>query len=234
MRIESALGFTAMMEVPVPVRFATEVAAVGQHPVRVGAREGRHAAAALLGHHVQRPAAARMGVVIAIRAQRPQLQIHGLDRFTKMQRHVRGVAPLRHPHALLEQGVTTGVGPEWRSDVVRIGLQPLEAARRDRAVGKLVAAELEGFAAITREDFELRHHDDALHRWPERCHEEPVVAPRVGLGQRAAGKAAERVRHQPFAGECACRVGDVTPRKRHGRIPGCSRSIRYSALRAHR
>jgi hypothetical protein len=77
---------------------------------------------------------------------------------------------------------------------------------------------------------------EALERWAQRGHEQAVIATRVRACERAAGEAAEPVRHEPFAAHRAVHiVHDVAAeRDGHGLTPSTSSAMRYSRSRAVR
>src|SRR5437764_8531356 len=90
-----------MIEIPVPVRLPLEVSAICQNAVRARSRKGRHAAAARLVRHFKRPTAPCTGMIVAIRAQWPQLEVHRGAGVLKLESDVGGIASVVHPCALL-------------------------------------------------------------------------------------------------------------------------------------
>src|SRR2546430_1350551 len=167
-----------------------------------------------------------MGLMVAMRARWPQLEVHRGAGVLKLESEVGGIASVSHPQALLEPGVPTGIGPYRQTVLIFKGAQELEAARADRATGKLVRAELVAAIAVAHENFHLGHHQYPLHRRLQGRHQQPVISPRVRLRDGAAGKATQGVGDQPLTLEGVAGGGKISSGKSHGRIPGCSSSMR--------
>src|SRR5437762_1034789 len=68
-----------------------------------------------------------MGMIVAIRAQWPQLEVHRGAGVLKLESEVGGIASVSHPYALLEPGVPTGIGPYRQTVLIFKGAQQLEA-----------------------------------------------------------------------------------------------------------
>ena len=78
-------------------------------------------------------------------------------------------------------------------------LDPLIAARLDRAVGPLVRVELIRRAAQVRRRLDLGHEQGARDRRIQRRDQHAMIAAGVRAGDGAAGITARAVGHQPFA-----------------------------------
>src|SRR5204862_4087406 len=100
-----------MIEIPVPVRLLLEVSAIGQNAVRARSRKGRHAAAARLVRHFKRPTAPCMGMIAAIRAQWPQLEVHRAAGVLNLESDVGGIASVGHPSRLLDPSISPSIVP---------------------------------------------------------------------------------------------------------------------------
>src|SRR5256885_2271230 len=109
-----------------------------------------------------------MGMIVAIRAQWPQLEVHRGAGVLKLESEVGGIASVSHPYA--------------------------------------------------------------LHRRLQGRPQQPVISPRVRLRDGTAGKATQGVGDQPLALEGVAGGGKISSGKSHGRIPGCSSSMRSQLL----
>ena len=68
----------------------------------------------------------------------------------------------------------------------------------DRAVGEFVRKQVSLAAKVLDAQIDLGDEQRALHGRLETRHEKSVVAARIGERHRAAGVAAQAVRHEPF------------------------------------
>src|SRR6185369_2612479 len=89
---------------------------------------------------------------------------------------VRGVGPLLHPHALLEESVGAGIGPDRHAGLETKSLDEAVALARDAPTLPAVGSELPRDAAVAHHFLELGRDQGAAERWGESSHEEAVVA----------------------------------------------------------
>src|SRR5437016_14282460 len=94
-----------------------------------------------------------MGGVVAMRGQRPQLEVHLTAGVLKLESDKGRIASVIHPQSLREPGVPTGIGPYRQTVLIFKSAQELKAARADRATGKLVRAELVAAIAVAHVNF---------------------------------------------------------------------------------
>jgi hypothetical protein len=100
---------------------------------------------------------------------------------------------------LLQQRIGDGVSPDRDAVAHGEGLQMNEASRIDYAAGEFIGRQMINISQVLDARIDFRHQQRTLHRGLEARHQETMVTPRVGAGNRAAGIPAETVGHQPFA-----------------------------------
>ncbi len=198
--VEPALRLAQEIEAPVPVVGGLRGGRRGEDPEGPCAIESRHHEPMGRRLHAHAPSVGPGGrVVVAVVDEGLDDEAGGLEGPEHPVPDIRGVRPLLHPHALLDERVGAGIGPDRHARVETKALDEAVALGCDGPTLPAVGAELPGGAAVAHHFLELGGDQGAAERWSKGSHEETVVAAGERAGNRAGGEAADPVGAQPFA-----------------------------------
>jgi hypothetical protein len=197
--VEPALCLAQELEASVPVMGWLRGSGRGEDPEGPCAVESRHHEPVGRHLHAHAPSVG-LGdrVVVAVVDKRLDNEAGRPEGSEQAVPDVRGVRPLLHPHALLDERVGASIGPDGHAGFETKALDEAVALGRDGPTLPAVGAKLPRDATVAQHFLELGGDQGAAERGGEGGHEETVVTPGERAGDRAGGKAADPVGAQPF------------------------------------
>ncbi len=150
---------------------------------------------------------------IAVRHQRPELELQRARTSDDRETNVRRVRSVRHPDAAFDQRVGQRECPDRQRTLEPKADQIAVSVWINGAVGVLVCGQCIALTGVGRPIHRAGHEHRALDRRRQRRDQQPVVPPGVDAGYRSRCVSTQTVGDQPLTAQCIRQIGgDLWPK----------------------